>query len=111
MFASARRAAREFKALPPGERFSATFTEHQRARTRPAMRVLSIVGGVLLVVAGLVALVAPGPGLVMIGLGVLLFARESSRLARFLDRTELAARRWWARRRSSRAARPQPRRD
>ncbi len=99
MFASARRAAREFLDLAPGERFCLTFERQQRARRHAAVRIAFVAGGVLLIIAGLVALVAPGPGLVMIALGFLLIARESSRLARTLDRLELAARRWWARRR------------
>lgn len=105
MFASLRRSTREFMALPAGERFRTTFERHQRTRRSPARRIAFVAGGVLLIAAGLVALVAPGPGLVMIALGFLLVARESSRLARVLDRLELAARRWWARHRPRRQPR------
>jgi hypothetical protein len=57
------------------------------------MRMLTIVGGTLLVGVGVVMLVAPGPGILVIGVGGALLAEESLTAARILDWLELRIRR------------------
>lgn len=108
MLEKARRSWRELKASPPGRRFQERHERRRRRHEGGARKAVTLGAGVVLVLVGLVLLPAPGPGMVVVALGGALLARESARVARLLDRTEVLGRRilGWARRRWQRAALP-----
>jgi len=74
----------------PGQRFQNHLQRVQR-HSGP-LRILSLALGVVLLAGGVVLLFIPGPGLLLILFGAALFAGESQRLARLLDRAEPRAR-------------------
>jgi len=82
----------------PGRRFNDRYAHAQRRRSRLAAA-LVIAGGIGLVIVGLLMLVSPGPGVLLMLFGAALLAGESARIARALDRMELALRAMWRRRR------------
>jgi len=87
-------AKREWRLLSrdqPGYRFVNHFRRTQRDRSI-APRVARAALGVVLVAMGVVMVFAPGPGWLFVFFGLGMFASESCVLARFLDRTEVAAR-------------------
>lgn len=78
----------------PGHRFQEQYEANQEERKRrPWIRPVMIVLGVVVTAGGIVALPAPGPGMLVVALGIGMLARESSVLARWLDRFEVCARR------------------
>ncbi|NVB79560.1 MAG: hypothetical protein HOV81_14280 [Kofleriaceae bacterium] len=80
-----------FKHDPPGVRFCRHRARMQnRSRTHTAIA-LSV--GILLVTGGIVLLFMPGPGVLAIFFGLGLIAAQWERLASFLDRVEVRARR------------------
>jgi hypothetical protein len=91
---------KQFTADPPGHRFE---RRYERLRGGgPHRTALRIAAGLVLLVIGVVLLFIPGPGTPVILGGVGLFAGDSRRLARLLDRGEPPARRlvaraagWW----------------
>ena len=84
---------RQFKSAKPGTRFVRQYESNQEERkhqwTRPAMIAL----GAVIVLVGVVALPAPGPGILVIAAGAALLARESRRIAEWLDAAEVKVRR------------------
>lgn len=81
---------RSFERAEPGTRFEKL---HESRSESAAARTVTVVLGVLLLAGGIVLLFIPGPGLLLIAFGAGLIGRESRRLARVLDRTELLLRR------------------
>jgi hypothetical protein len=82
---------------PPGKRFQSRYEKKQRDG-RKRGRTLKLVAAAALIAVGIVLLVIPGPGSVLILVGAALLAEESSRVARFLDSTEIRIRRIFKRR-------------
>lgn len=80
-----------FKHDPPGERFCRHRDRMKHRSRKHAMIAVAI--GVLLEAIGFVLLFIPGPGLLAILFGLGLIASQSARLASFLDRVEVRARR------------------
>ena len=101
---------KQFTADPPGHRFE---RRYERLRGGGAHQTaFRIVAGLALLAIGIVLLFIPGPGTLVILGAVGLFAGDSRRLSRLLDRGEPPARRvlsrvvgWWrGLRRGTRAA-------
>src|SRR5690349_12986167 len=80
-----------FKHDSPGVRFT-KHRERMLHRSKKA-KAAAVAAGCLLVAGGGVMLFIPGPGLLVILFGLGLLAAQSPRLARFLDRLEVRARR------------------
>src|SRR5690349_9891357 len=76
---------------PPGLRFQNRYWRHRAGRDQRSMlvRIGSLALGVVLAILGVLMLVLPGPGIVALALAGALFASESLRIARTLDRVEL----------------------
>jgi hypothetical protein len=91
---------KQFAADPPGKRFE---RRYERLRGGgPHRTAFRVVAGLVLLAIGIVLLFIPGPGTLVMLAGVGLFAGDSRRLARLLDRGEPPARRlvrrvagWW----------------
>lgn len=80
-----------FKHDSPGFRFC-NHRERMKHRSR-WHTVIALSIGVVLEIAGFLLLFIPGPGLLVIFFGLGLIAANSARLASFLDRVEVRARR------------------
>jgi len=78
----------------PGQRFHMRFRHARRAGQGPTKRWTMLVLGLALVIVGAVMLVAPGPGVLVLVLGASLLARQSLRVARWLDTFEVKLRVW-----------------
>jgi hypothetical protein len=94
-----------FAASPPGRRFQ---ERYRRKRESPRGRLArggAVCAGIVLTLAGIFFLAVPGPGIPILAVGLALIAQESAAAARFLDRAELRARRWWKRRKSRKGVR------
>jgi Flp pilus assembly protein TadB len=89
---------RELADGTPGKRFQNRYEKKQRSGESGRGRALKLAAAALLIAVGIVLLVVPGPGSVLIVLGAALLAEESSRVARWLDRTEVRIRRLFRRR-------------
>ena len=80
---------------PPGTRFQRV---HDRLKDQhPVRRGLLATAGALVLLVGVALLVLPGPGIPLVIAGLALLTSLSSRLARLLDRAEIAVRRRVAR--------------
>ena len=88
---------RTFAAEPPGLRFERHYERQREAEGGLLGRITWIVAGIFFLLAGFVMLFTPGPGLLAMGFGFTCFARESRRVARQCDRTEMWIRRLWER--------------
>ncbi len=88
----------------PGRRFSAL--HRLRRRRNGVLRMLTLLGGALLMVLGALMVATPGPGLLAGLLGAGLVASESPSFARFLDCLELRVRALLHRRASVPASEP-----
>ena len=87
-----REAISVLKDAKPGERFRAYYrAAHAQGTSRTRNALLTVLGVAVLVV-GLVAVPAPGPGFLIIAVGGGLIARQSERVATWLDRGEVALR-------------------
>lgn len=92
---------RQYRALKearPGERFTNFYhrMEVQR-RSHRLKRVLTIILGILLTVSGfLLGFVPLSPGIIPGLLGLALIASQFKTVAVFLDRSEVALRRWYS---------------
>jgi len=93
---SLKQAWRRFAERTPGHRFIEMHKEHRAEQRSAISRIGWVVAGVVITLVGIVALPAPGPGTLVLALGLGLIARESAKLARLLDRTELKLRAVWA---------------
>lgn len=91
---------RKFVAEPTGARFERHYERKRQDEKGLLGRSMWIAAGVFFVLAGIVMLFTPGPGLLAIGFGITCLSRESRRLARFCDRTEVRTRDAWTRWRS-----------
>lgn len=107
-----RRDWRELRRGRPGHRFADRYERAQRAQNRngTVKRIILIVVAILCVAVGLVLTVMPGPAFVFFILAGGILATESRAVARFMDASEVVARktarrtqRFW--RRLPRAAR------
>lgn len=83
----------------PGRRFTRRYERLRERGHHPLWRALRGLLGVALILVGAVFMVLPGPGIVPVIAGLALLASDSSRIARGLDRAELAIRGWLERRR------------
>ena len=91
MWRAMQRAWKDLKQSRPGQRFQDL--HHRRQAERNHWQTpLFVALGLALVIAGAIMLVIPGPGLLAIGVGLAIFARESSWMAKGLDAAEVAAR-------------------
>jgi hypothetical protein len=89
MFAHLRESWRRFKSTERGHRFQMLYRDHQAREKSPWRRPLTIATGIAVIVGGVVALPFPGPGTLIIVLGLAILGRESARLSRWLDGTEV----------------------
>ena len=90
---------REVKRLrdePPGHRFE-KFQKRLHKTGSWLAGAGGTVVGVLLTLVGVALLFLPGPGLLVVVAGLALLAGRSKRLARLLDRAEVAVRKRWRR--------------
>ena len=90
----------QFAHSSPGHRFQERHRRKARSGRGRLARCGSICAGIALTLVGVFFLAVPGPGIPILAIGLALIAQESAATARFLDRTELRARRWWRRFRS-----------
>jgi uncharacterized protein (TIGR02611 family) len=89
----AQREWRLFAHDQPGHRFVNHYRRSQDDRSL-GKRAVRMVIGVVLFAAGIMMLFTPGPGWLLVIFGLGMFATESCRLARLLDRTEATLRAW-----------------
>jgi hypothetical protein len=88
---------RTFAAEPPGHRFERHYERQKSLEGGILGRLTWVFAGVFFLLAGFVMLFTPGPGLLSMGFGFTCLARESRRMSRFCDRTEMWIRRVWER--------------
>lgn len=88
---------RTFAAEPPGLRFERHYERQRELEGGLVGRITWIAAGIFFVVAGFIMLFTPGPGLLAMGFGFTCFSRESRRVARLCDRTEMWIRGVWER--------------
>ncbi len=84
-----------FKHSEPGHRFKDRYHRRQQSSSGRfnLRKVVSIVGGILVIAGGIVAVPVPGPGWLIILLGIGMFAGESKLTAHFMDWAEVGLRR------------------
>lgn len=101
MWKQLRQGLHEFKAATPGERFVKTYEHWQERAHGPAVTIIIITIGIVLMVAGLLLGLIPGvPGIVLGVLGLALIATRSRRVAIWLDWTEAKLRKRFGKRQS-----------
>lgn len=87
-----RRELHHVRRAEPGTRFEEGY-ERTRVRNHVG-RLALIVLGVTLMIAAAATFLLPGPNVVIVLAGLLLVAGQSRTIARWLDRLEVASRRW-----------------
>lgn len=83
---------KEFKEAKPGSRFEQLYERCHEDGVSPLIRFVLPALGVLLVIAGIILIPAPGPGHLTLALGLGLIGTAIKPLSRFMDRAEIKVR-------------------
>jgi hypothetical protein len=94
MFAALRQHWDDFKSSRPGRRFQDIHKRRGQQKREAAgpRKVGFMAAGVVFSAAGIFFMAVPGPGLVILAIGLVMIARESLTMARFLDWAEVKIR-------------------